>query len=240
MEEVKSEEEEEVKGKGKGKSAKKGKAAPKEEKEATKKETQIKADGSAQRYDTGKGKQEKEATKKKRHRKDKAEEEDEEDDKPTKKRKGREEEGEEKPKKKGKAVPVGKLCRFATAEPSKAGGARSVPVGGTRQERTVAGAGHAHRIEKLTNKLGDLIGIKRAQVKQHYRVCLDTGSWSDKGHRRALLSACLITACEAEADVLDRACGVRGEYRYGRKKATEIAETEEDSRRCCSGTRVPT
>ena len=103
-----------------------------------------------------------------------------------------------------------------------------MPVGGTRRERTVAGAGHAHRIEKFTNKLGDLIGIKPAQVKQHYRVCLDTGSRSDKGHRRSLLSACLITACEAEADVLDRACGVRGEYRFGRKKASEIVESEED------------
>ena len=228
MEEVKSEEEEDVKGKGKGKSAKKGKVAPKEEKEATKKETEIKAEGSAQRYDKGKGKEEKEATKKKRHGKDKAEEEDEEEEKPTKKRKGREEEGEEKPKKKAKAVPVGKLCRFANVEPSKTGGARFVPVGGTRRERTFAGAGHAHRIEKFTNKLGDLIGIKPAQVKQHYRVCLDTGSRSDKGHRRSLLSACLITAREAEADVLDRACGVRGEYRFGRKKASEIVESEED------------
>ena len=226
MDEVKSEEEEDVKGKGKGKSAKKGKVVPKEEKKATKKETEIKAEGSAQRYDKGKGKEEKEATKKKRHGKDKAEEEDEEEERPTKKRKDREEEGEEKPKKKVKAV--GKLCRFANVEPSKTGGARSVPVGGTRRERTVAGAGHTHRIEKFTNKLGDLIGITPAQVKQHYRVCLDTGSRSDKGHRRSLLSACLITACEAEADVLDRACGVRGEYRFGRKKASEIVESEED------------
>ena len=174
VEEVKGEEEEEVKdvkGQGKGKRAKKGKAAPQE--------TEIKAEGSAQRHDKGKGKEEKEATKKKRHRKDKAEEEGEEEEKPTKKRKGKEEEGEEeKPKKEGKAVPVGKLCRFATVDPSKAGGARSVPAGGTRRERTVASAGHAHRIEKFTNKLGDLIGIKPAQVKQHYRVCLDTGSRS--------------------------------------------------------------
>ena len=195
MEEVKSEEEEDVKGKGKGKSAKKGKVAPKEEKEATKMETEFKAEGSlsAQRYDKGKEKEEKETTKKKRHRKDKAEEEAEKEEKPRKKRKGREEEGEEQLKTKGKAIPVNKLCRFANVEPSKTGGARSVPVGGTRQERTVASAGHAHRIEKFTNKLGDLIGIKPAQVKQHYRVCLDTGSRSNKGHRRSLLSACLIT-----------------------------------------------
>ena len=106
-----------------------------------------------------------------------------------------------------------------------------MPVGGTRRERTVAGAGHAHRIEKFKNKLGDLMGIKPAQVKQHYRVCLDTGSRSDKGHRRALLSACRITACKVEADVLDRACGVRGEYRYGRKKASEIVEMEDDCSR---------
>ena len=191
MEEVKSEEEEDIKGMGKGKSAKKGKVAPKEEKEATKKETKIKAEGSAQRYDKGKEKEEKETTKKKRHRKDKAEEEAEEEVKPRKKRKGREEEGEEKLKTKGKAIPVNKSCRFANVEPYKTGGARSVPVGGTRRERTVAGAGHAHRIEKFTNKLGDLIGIKPAQVKQHYLVCLDTGSRSDKGHRRSLLSACL-------------------------------------------------
>ena len=48
------------------------------------------------------------------------------------------------------------------------------------------------------------------------------GSWSNKGHWRALLLACLIMACEAAADVLDRSCSVRGEYRYGRKKASEI------------------
>ena len=102
-----------------------------------------------------------------------------------------------------------------------------MPARGTRRERTVAGVGHANRIEKFTNKLGDLIGMKPAQVKQHYRVCLDAGSRSDKGHRRALQSACLVTACEAEADVLDRACGVRGGYRFGRKKASEIVEEEE-------------
>ena len=28
--------------------------------------------------------------------------------------------------------------------------------------------------------------------------------------------------------MLDRACGVRGEYRFGRKKASEIVESEED------------
>ena len=129
------------------------------------KETEFKAEGSAQRHDKGKGKEEKEATKKKRHRKDKAEEEGEEEEKPTKKRKGNEEEGEEeKPKNMGKPVPVVKLCWFATVEPSKAAGARSVLVGGTRRERTVAGAGHAHRIAKFTNKLGDLIGIKPAQL----------------------------------------------------------------------------
>ena len=224
MSEVKVKQEEEVKdvkGKGKGKWAKEGKVATKD--------TGNKAEGSAQRHDKGREESKKEATKKKRHRKDKAEEEEVEEEKPTKKRKGKEEEGEEeKPKKNSKAVPIVKLCRFATVEPSKAGGARTVPVGGTRRERTVAGAGHAHKIEKFTNKLGDLIGIKPAQVKQHYRVSLDTSSRSDKGHGRALLSAYLITACEAEANLLDKACGVRGEYRYGRKKGSEIVEVEED------------
>ena len=111
-----------VKGKGKGKRANEGKVAPKD--------TEFKAEGSAQCRDKGKEESKKEATKKKWHRKDKAEEEEEEEEKPTKKRKGKEEEGEEeKPKKKGKAVPVGKLTRFATVKPSKAGGARTVPVG---------------------------------------------------------------------------------------------------------------
>ena len=178
MEEVRLEEEEEVKdvkGKGKGKRAKEGKAAPKD--------TEIKAEGSTQRHDKGKAESKKEATKRKRHKKDKAEEEEAEEAKPTKKRKGKEEEGEEeKPKKKGKAVPLPKLIRFATIEPSKAGGARTVPAGGTRRERMVAGAGHTHRIEKFTNKLRDLIGIKPAQVKQHYRVCRDTaGRTRDTG-----------------------------------------------------------
>ena len=72
-----------------------------------------------------------------------------------------------------------------------------MPAGGTRRERTVAGVGHANGIKKLTNKLGDLIGIRPAQVKQHYRVCLDTGNRFDKGYGCALLSACLIAADEA-------------------------------------------
>ena len=113
--EVKVKEEEEikdVKGKGKGKRAKEGKVAPKD--------TEIKAEGSAQLHDKGKEESKKEATKKKRQRKDKAEEKEEEEEKPTKKRKGKEEEGEEeKPKKKGKAVSVVKLTRFATVEPSR-------------------------------------------------------------------------------------------------------------------------
>ena len=161
LDEVNVKEEEEVKdvkGKGRGKRAKEGKVAPRD--------GEIKADGSAQRHDKRKEESKKEATKKKRHRKDKAEDEEEEKEKPTEKRKGKEEEGEEeKPRKKSKAVPLRKVTRFASVKPSKAGGARTVPAVGTRRERTVTGTGHAHKMEKFTNKLGDLIRIKPAQVK---------------------------------------------------------------------------
>ena len=38
-------------------------------------------------------------------------------------------------------------------------------IGGTYRERTVAGVGHANKIEKFTNKSGDLIGRPPYQVK---------------------------------------------------------------------------
>ena len=98
------------------------------------------------------------------------------------------------------------------------------PAGKARSPAWAAPPG----VEKFMNKLGDLIGIKPAQVKQHYRACLDIGSRSDKGHGCALHSACLVTACESEANVLDRVFGVRREYRFGRKKASETVELEED------------
>ena len=88
-----------------------------------------------------------------------------------------------------------------------------MPAGGTRRERTVAGVDHANRTEKLTNKLGDLMHWHETSPNQaalsrlpRHRQPVGQGT-----RGRALLSARLITACEAEADFAGQGCGVRGE-----------------------------